>query len=339
MSRGVVPGGFSVASSVPGLYARMLRYRVAVLIWLFLLLSAAFHGAMPAPGLQLAAAVLALASSYVAATTVNDLADEDIDRVNHPGDRGRPLVTGDASRRDLATVHVVAVVASLGFAALLGWAGVGIVGVGVAIGLAYSARPARLAHRTWLAPVVLSVAYVLVPYALGLVVVGVRPGPPDAVFAGGLTALFLARIVLKDFRDRDGDRRYGRPTLLLRFGKHAVCAVSAAALLLGAALLVAAVRPAPVVAVSLGLLVAAVASQLCALWRAADAHLEQVAIGVGAKMGNGLLIAVLGVLLLRAEGAGLRDQALLAWTITALYGLSFLTLLRRPRQALLAYKG
>lgn len=328
-----------MASSVPGLYARMLRYRVAVLIWLFLLLAAAFHGAMPQPGLRLVAAVLALASSYVAATSVNDLADEAIDRVNHPGDRARPLVAGDASRRQLAVVHVVAVVASLGFAALLGWAGTAVVAIGVAVGMAYSVRPIRLSHRTWLAPVVLAVAYVLVPYALGLVVVGAEPGLADAVFAGGLAALFLARIVLKDFRDRDGDRRYGRPTLLLRFGEHAVCAVSAAALLLGAALLVAAVRPAPVVAVSLGLFVAAVASQLYALWRAPDAHLEQVAIGVGAKMGNGLLIAVLGVLLLRAEGAGLRDQALLAWTLTALYGLSFLTLLRRPREALLAYKG
>ena len=56
--------------------------------------------------------------------------------------------------------------------------------------------------------------------------------------------LFVARIVLKDFRDREGDALYGKPTLLLRFGKDATCAVSLAALLAGNCLLLGRAAPA-----------------------------------------------------------------------------------------------
>ena len=34
--------------------------------------------------------ILALASSYVSATSVNDISDREIDEINHPGDKGRP---------------------------------------------------------------------------------------------------------------------------------------------------------------------------------------------------------------------------------------------------------
>jgi 4-hydroxybenzoate polyprenyltransferase len=49
--------------------------------------------------------VVALASSYVCVTTVNDIADKDIDRVNHPRDAGRPLVTGEAQERELYVLN------------------------------------------------------------------------------------------------------------------------------------------------------------------------------------------------------------------------------------------
>ena len=42
----------------------------------------------------------------VSATALNDLADERIDKVNHPRDAGRPLVEGTATRRDLRILNV-----------------------------------------------------------------------------------------------------------------------------------------------------------------------------------------------------------------------------------------
>ena len=78
------------------LYWRMLRYRVAVMIVMFMLLGAARADGLVGSAWGLVWAALALASSYVAATTINDVADREIDLVNHPRDSGRPLVRSQA---------------------------------------------------------------------------------------------------------------------------------------------------------------------------------------------------------------------------------------------------
>ena len=54
-----------------GLFLRLLRYRVAAMIWLFLLLGAAHPDGLDAVSLPLALATLALAASYVAATSAS----------------------------------------------------------------------------------------------------------------------------------------------------------------------------------------------------------------------------------------------------------------------------
>jgi 4-hydroxybenzoate polyprenyltransferase len=321
------------------LYARMLRYRVAAMIWMFLLLAAAFGGGLREVPLDLLWATVSLASGYVAATTVNDVADREIDLVNHPADRGRPLVTGEASEAALLAVHRMAAGLALAFALPLGWAGVAIVATSLLIGWMYSVGPVRFSYRTYLAPLVLGIAYVLVPYGLGLVVADTSPGPRDALFAAALFSLFVARINLKDFRDRDGDARYGKPTLLLRFGKDATCAVSLVALLTGNLLLLAALRPPVPLAIATEAFVAAIAWMLLALHRAGDTRDEQVAIGIGARMGNGLLISVLGWLLLAGQGASESERAVFVIALAALYGASYFTLLARPHEAVIGYKG
>ena len=119
-----------------------------------------------------------------------------------------------------------------------------------------------------------------------MTVAGSSARSTDLLFAAALYALFLARIVLKDFRDRDGDSLYGRPTLLLRFGKDVTCVVSGAALAVGVAVLTTTVPELAPVVLAFG---AAIASMLVALWRAPLGRDELVAIGIGARMGNGLL--------------------------------------------------
>ena len=203
----------------------------------------------------------------------------------------------------------------------------------------YSLRPVRLSYRTYLAPTALGVAYVAIPYGFGLVAAGASPRPADAVFAGALYSLFLARINLKDFRDREGDARYGRPTLLLRFGKQPTCLVSGAALLAGNALLLAAVRPVPFVALLMELFIGAIGWQLRGLWSADGTRTEQVAIGIGARVGNGLLIAVLGCLILRAQDATAAEQSVFALSLAALFGIGVWSLASRPEEVLIGYKG
>jgi 4-hydroxybenzoate polyprenyltransferase len=207
------------------------------------------------------------------------------------------------------------------------------------IGEVYSLPPVRLSYRTYLAPVALSVAYVLIPYGLGVTVVGGRFERAGRWFAGSLLMLFLARISLKDFRDRKGDARFGRPTLLLRFGQTTTCVVSLGALAAGNVMLVSSLQLPLAIGVIVELFVGAVASRLLVLWRAADEREEQVAIGIGARMGNGLLITVLAWLALRAHGAPLQDQILVSSAVASLFVMGFWALVSRPEEALIGYKG
>jgi hypothetical protein len=84
---------------------------------------------------------------------------------------------------------------------------------------------------------------------------------------------------------------------------------------------------------------AAVAWTLHALWRAPEGRVEQVAIGIGAKMGNGLLLAVLGWLLLTHVGAPTIDRLVFVLVLGAAFGLAFATLVRSPEKAIIGYKG
>ena len=321
-----------------GLFVQLLRYRVAAMIWLFLLLGAAHPDGLDAVSVPLALATVALAASYVAATSVNDLADEAIDRVNHPRDSGRPLLTGDADRRDLVRLHFLAWALALVAAAPLGGRALGLVALSLAIGVAYSVRPLALSYRTWLAPLVLSLAYVGIPYALGAEASGRGWVTADATLLVALHLLFLARIVLKDFRDRAGDARYGRPTLLLRFGKPATCAVSLGCLAAGSFLLAAALGEFVllpfVTAFALG-----IGGLLLRLRDAPEGREEQVAIGLGARLGNGLLVAVLAWLVLGGEGAPAGPRLLAVALLTASFAGGVVALVRRPGEVVLGYKG
>jgi 4-hydroxybenzoate polyprenyltransferase len=320
------------------LFLRMVRWRVAVMLWFFLLIGAAAQGPLR-PSIALLLAALSLSASYVVATTVNDIADRDVDRINHPRDPGRPLVSGSASERDLWRTNAIAAPIALATAAIVGGPVLAISAASLLIGYAYSLRPIRLSYRTWLAPTVLSVAYAIVPYALGLLAAGGRIDRIDLLLCAALYALFLARINLKDFRDRAGDAAHGKPTLLLTAGKNVTCAVTGIALLAGCATLIAALGGDPGIIAIVSLFAAVIAWMLWRMWRTSDQREEQIAIGLGAKMGNGLLACTLASLVLQAEGAP-EGMRVLALAILALvYGSVFVALTGRPDDIEIAYKG
>jgi 4-hydroxybenzoate polyprenyltransferase len=273
------------------------------------------------------------------ATTVNDIADRDVDRINHPRDPGRPLVSGSASERDLWRTNAIAAPLALATAALAGGPVLAVSASSLVIGYTYSLRPIQLSYRTWLAPTVLSVAYAIIPYALGLLAAGGRIDRVDVLLCGALYALFLARINLKDFRDRAGDAAYGKPTLLLAHGKNLTCAVTSVALLAGCVTLVAALGGHPGATAIVSLLAALILSMLWRLWRASDPRDEQIAIGIGAKLGNGLLACTLAWLVLQAAGAPEGMRVLATAFLALVYAWAFLTLTGRPDDIEIAYKG
>ena len=321
------------------LYWTLLRFRVAVMIVLFMLLGAAWHRGLTSIDALALLMVLALASSYVSATSVNDIADREIDEINHPGDRGRPLVTGAARTTDLWVLFVVSSILAVALGLAAGPKAAGIMLLSVVIGALYSLPPARLSYRTFLAPLTLAVAYVGIPYWTGVVVVGESLQTTDLPLLTALYLLFAGRIILKDFRDREGDAAFGKPTFLLKYGKKSTCLASLCALCSGDALLIASLADKWWLAALLQLYIVSIAIMLYRLYRVSSSKDEQLSIGVGARMGNGLLVTLLGTLILSNQGADWTTQFIFGLALTALYTLNFIDFLRHPERAIIGYKG
>jgi 4-hydroxybenzoate polyprenyltransferase len=319
----------------------MARYRVAVTLLIYFFLGVCAHGEIFANPAAEALASLALVVSYVCATSYNDLADEAIDGVNHPDAPGRPLVSGVASRADLWRLGLAAMLLTLALVIPIGRAAVGWMLLSLAINVAYSLRPLQLSYRTFAAPLLLAVAYVAIPYGVGLSAVGDAFSGVDAVLLAALYLLFLARINLKDFRDRAGDALYGKPTLLLRFGKRATCAVSFVSLALGSVLLcvATALLGSAWMIAAVAVYGTAIALLLRRLSQADEPTEEQACIIVGARLGNGLLTSLLAVRVLALNGADPMAQALMVALVgaAAFSNLRFLTTV--PDALRLSYRG
>lgn len=221
----------------------LLRLPVVVLLLTYAACGLAVGGDVSAIGLLRVAVVVV--PLVICSALVNDLADERIDRVNPAGTSegtNRLLLQGATHRRVMVALAATAGVGELAAAYGLGGEARGIV-LAVATGalavmLGYCVRPVRLAGRGVLASLALPACYVATPYLLGLLI---GRGAVRAADLGLLAALyvgFVARIVLKDLRDVRGDAMFGKRTFIVRHGRAATCAFSAAAWVAGSGLLV-----------------------------------------------------------------------------------------------------
>src|SRR5207245_2835899 len=106
---------------------------------------------------------------------------------------------------------------------LLQWPAPLVVLGGLVFTAAYSLRPVHLARRGVVAPMLLPLGYVAVPYLVGIFAVRNTLSRNDLLVLVGLYAGFIGRIVLKDFRDVRGDALFGKRTFLVRHGRRATC--------------------------------------------------------------------------------------------------------------------
>jgi 4-hydroxybenzoate polyprenyltransferase len=145
---------------------------------------------------------------------------------------------------------------------------------------------------------------------------------------------------MKDFRDREGDAMFGRRSILLLHGKGATCVLSGVLVGVGNFLLCLAlgVQSWPLLVVAQGFF-ATIALMLWRLWKATAPRSEQVAIGTGAKMANGLLLSLLSWLLALGHDATFGTSTAFLVVMMALYGASFLILAKHPENAVIGYKG
>jgi hypothetical protein len=169
---------------------------------------------------------------------------------------------------------------------------------------------------------------------MGLAASGDAPDIFDARVAGALTVLFVARMLLKDFRDRAGDAAFGKRTFLLARGKLATLLTTLACLLLGDAMLVSVMPSTPLLVVVIQTYFIGVAVQLWSLWQASDFAGEQAAIALGARMGNAAILTLLGSAILVAAGAPATEQTAFVIALALVFWSVFGYLLARQRPSI-----
>jgi 4-hydroxybenzoate polyprenyltransferase len=319
--------------------ATMLRYRVASLLLPFFLLAPALHGQLQTFRWTYVAGLVALCGSYVVATCLNDVFDLEIDRINHPHSPDRPLVTGAATARQLVGIACVAGLIALTAGLVIGPIGLALVATSLLLNVAYSAPPLRLCARALAAPPVLAFAYVILPYGMGLAATGLNPTGFDARVAACFVVLFTGRMLLKDFRDRRGDAAFGKHTFLLTYGKPATLMAVLVCIVAGDALLVTVLPPSWLLAGAIESYFVAIAWQLYRLSQAGTPDDERMAIAMGARMGNAVVLTLLGFAVLQAAGAAAAEQALFIIAMALIFWFVFAYLSTRPQEALAAYRG
>jgi 4-hydroxybenzoate polyprenyltransferase len=317
----------------------MLRYRVASLLLPFFLLAPALHGMLQSFRWAYVAGLVALCGSYVVATCLNDVFDLEIDRINHPHAADRPLVSGDATPRQLIAIAATSAVIALLAGAAMGPMGFALVALSLLLNLAYSVPPVRLCARALAAPLVLAFAYVVLPFGIGLAATGVGAGLFDVRVVASFVVLFTGRMLLKDFRDRRGDAAFDKRTFLLTYGKRATLTTTLICVAVGDALLLTVLPSSLLLVAAVESYFVAIAVQLYRLWMAGTPEDERFAIAMGARMGNAVVLTLLGFVLLRAAGAASAEQGALVIALALMFWFTFAYLASRPKEAVAAYRG
>jgi len=242
-----------------------------------------------------------LAAWYLNATCLNDLADEPIDRVNLEGS-SRPLISGMVTRRQLAVIALAAGLVSLALAWSIGPEVLVLAAGGLVLNVVYSCRPFRLSDRGAAAAAALPLGYVALPYLTGALSVDEGLSTRGVWVLGALYVSTFGRVLLKDFRDVEGDRRFGKAGFLLRRGPKATCAASAAAWTIGTAILLAMQPPGSPMVPAFCILLGCI---LLALRRLAvnNSRAEQLAlVGSVSRAAQAMMLVLLAQLSIEAEG-------------------------------------
>jgi 4-hydroxybenzoate polyprenyltransferase len=321
-----------VTARAARLVVMMIRPPVAVVVLLFAAIGAAQAGAGDAVHPLFTVVPVILAGWFIHATVVNDIGDEEIDRVNLAGARGRPLVSGDATREELWALGRIAGAVALVAGFAVGWRVGAVVLAGLALNTAYSRRPLRLCDRGGLASVLLPAGYVAVPYLVGLFSVRPAVGRSDLVLLAGLYLTFIGRILLKDFRDVEGDERFGKRTFLLRHGAARTCRLSAGCWAAGSATMVLLFPWPSLVVVALAGLLACALHGLRRLATTDGYVAQQVVIGAIAQAGRGMAVILLAHLTMGGKGWAPLAQGIVVAGLALLYaGMYATTLAERER--------
>jgi 4-hydroxybenzoate polyprenyltransferase len=310
----------------------MVRPPVVAVIFLFAAIGVVQGGRGDALHPLFTVIPLILGGWFIHATAVNDLHDEAIDRFNLSNARGRPLVSGDATPRQLRALGRRAAAVALVTAFAVNWRVGAVVTAGLALSTAYSRPPLRLCDRGALASLLLPSGYVAVPFLVGLFSVRPAIGSRELVLLSGLYLTFIGRILLKDFRDVRGDEMFGKRTFLVRHGPTRTCGVSAACWAAGSATMLLLFPWRSLIVVAFAAMLACALHGLRRLVGTEGYVAQQVVIGAIAQAGRGMGIVLLAHLTMVGKGWGSPAQGLVVVVLALLYaGMYAATLAERER--------
>lgn len=236
---------------------KMLRIRTFAMLVLFLLI---FHISLNGENYSyfLLFQLIILATWYIHATCVNDLADFKIDQVNLKGYSERPLANNLTSKKQLALLSICAAGVSLTAGSMLGLVVFLVMPGFLLLNIAYSSPPIQISHRGVFAPLLLPLGYVFLPWFLVYGPEIQQISKESVLLLTGMYLAFVGRIVLKDLRDVKGDAQYGKRTFVVRYGVRATTVFSLVFWLAGATILA-------YLCVLLGQLAAVVAVGICSV--------------------------------------------------------------------------
>jgi 4-hydroxybenzoate polyprenyltransferase len=264
-------------------------------------------------------ALMVLLPFLVLCVALNDLADVAVDRVNLPGDRSRPLASGLAREREVRITAALAAVLCAVAAASVGRVGLAVAVGGMLLAAAYSLPPFSLSRRGVVAPLVLPLGVLAVPFVVGVEAAGSTMGRDQLLLLGAVYLGFIGRLLLKDFRDVRGDALMGKRTFLVRHGRASTCLLSGLMWLAGSVALLAVPQPSPALVVCWSVTLGTALVLLAALARSSHPHHDERLISALAQSGRALVLLLLLHLGLVQQGADpMRAGGLLALVAAAL---------------------
>jgi len=288
------------------LVVQMSRPPVAAILLLFASIAAVQVGNTLQLGWRLLPSLVIIVAILINAAALNDLADEQIDKVNLPGATARPLANNQATKLQIWVLALASAGLAFIISCLVGNGLVWTALFGIGFNWAYSMKPLYISRRSILAPLLLPLAYVVTPYLIGLLSVHQSLDSQHLMLLAGLYVCFVGRILLKDFRDVEGDKLFGKTTFLLRYDRSVTCIASSLFWVLGGAILA---LLNPIFAGLFALYIPFILVALYFLKNAKDKNAEQIIIWSIARVGTAIAIAIFA--LLQVVGKPLGYQVIL----------------------------
>lgn len=255
---------------------------------------------------------------FIGATTVNDIADEEIDKVNLASDQRRPLAVSSAQKKHLRTLNIISFLVAIFIAAAIKPMLVILVLFATGLSYIYSMPPIKISHRGFLAPLLLPINYVMLPFMIGA---SLHAGGWDkqvGILLLGLYVSFIGRIILKDFRDVKGDAMFGKRTFLVRYGAKKTCEVAGIAWVVGD-LIVSSVfiSTEPLLVILLQPFVVSILFTLYKLSNEKELPRQLTLVNLVGRLGNSVALSVLTVLTLGFYNYGALKDGMLLFLVTA----------------------